>query len=248
MEQITQAAEIVEIKQTSNFQKATEEFDVLSIGNVNNKFNMTVTNSGDLPVHLTRLWVENTTDSTWPISKYDLDYTIPSGGSVKNIGQNIGLTALDSQSYLLKLVSERGNTEKMFLNSVGDDSLYVNLRATPTLIATGFSATLVLEVINTGTNKLLNLQAEMVSAVTNCTVSCSSTYVSGPTPASFASLAPGDIAIFEWVYTIDGDTSGDNVTFTASLGNGVYTDTAVVTIQTVALAENANVSLETEQT
>jgi len=116
MEQITQAAETVEIKQTTNFEKVTEEFEVVSIGTVNEQFNMTVTNSGDIPVHLTRLWVENTTDSTWPISKYDLDVSIPSGGSVKNIGQNIGLTALDSQSYQMKLVSERGNIEKMFLN------------------------------------------------------------------------------------------------------------------------------------
>ena len=118
MEQITQAAETVEIKQTTNFEKVTEEFEVVSIGTVNEQFNMTVTNSGDIPVHLTRLWVENTTDSTWPISKYDLDVSIPSGGSVKNIGQNIGLSALDSQSYQMKLVSERGNTE---IAAVGAD-------------------------------------------------------------------------------------------------------------------------------
>jgi hypothetical protein len=244
MEQITQATETVEIKQTSDFQKTTEEFEVLKIEKVNEQFNMTVTNNGDIPVHLTRLWVENTTDSTWPISKYDLDVVIPSGYSATNIGQNIGLTSLDTQSYLMKLVSERGNTEKMFLNSVNNDSIYLNLRATPVYVATGFSTTLVLEVINTGSNKLLNLQAEIDSVIESCTVSCFGTYVSGPTPTSFASLNPGDIATFEWVYTLDGETTGDNVTFTASLVNGVDTDTAVVSIQPVEVAENAEVSLE----
>jgi len=181
MELITQAAENVEIKQTIDFQKTTEEFDVSKIEKINSKFSITVTNSGDIPVHLTRLWVENTTDSTWPVSKYDLDVSIPSGGSVTNIGQSIGLTALDTQSYQMKLVSERGNIQRIFLNSVNNDAVYLNLRATPTLIPTGFSSTLVLEVINTGTNKLLNLQAEMDSAVETCATTCSSALVSGPT-------------------------------------------------------------------
>ena len=104
MNQITQAAETVETKQTADFQKTTEEFKIVKVDKVNQQFNMTVTNSGDGPVHLTRLWVENTTDSAWPMAKYDLDVAISSGGTATNIGQNIGLMALDTQSYQLKLV------------------------------------------------------------------------------------------------------------------------------------------------
>jgi hypothetical protein len=132
----------------------------------------------------------------------------------------------------------------MFINSVGEESLYLNLRATPTIVSTGFSTTLVLEVINTGTNKLVNLQAEMDSVVKNCGT-CSYDLVSDVSPTSFASLDPGDIATFEWVYTVEGTTDGDNFTFTASLVNGVDTDSAVVSIKIVETALNANVSFET---
>jgi len=244
MNQITQVAQTVEIKQTIDFQKTTEEFDVVTLGKVNNQFNMTVTNTGDIPVHLTRLWVENTTDSSWPVSKYDLDIAIPSGGSAKNIGQNIGLTALDTQSYVMKLVTERGNTQKVFVNSVGTESIYLSLIASPIVIPTAFSTTLALEVINTGTNKLINLQPYMDIPVQNCVGSCSYTLTSGPIPAQFDSLDPGDIAIFRWVYKLNGDADS-TFTFTGSLQNGVAGNTAseTVTIGNILEAEIAGQSI-----
>ena len=165
MNQISQLAETIGIKQIQDVQQTTEEFDVVKLRNDYNQFNMTVTNTGNIPVHLTRLWVENTTDSSWPMAKYDLDIAIGIGESVKDIGQNIGLTAMDTQSYKMKLVTERGNTQQMFVNSVGGDSIYLSLSATPTIVPTTFSTTLVLEVINTGTNELLNLQPEMDCSV-----------------------------------------------------------------------------------
>jgi len=243
MNQITQAAQTVEIKQTIDFEKTTEEFQVAKIRNDNNQFNMTITNSGDIPVHLTRLWVENTTDSSWPTSKFDLNVAIASGGSVINIGQGLGLTILDTQSYKIKLVTERGNTQQIFVNSVGSESLYLNLRATPTLIPTGFSSKISLEVINTGTETLLNLQPELDSVIPTCNTTCSANLISGPTPTIFDSLEPGNIAIFEWDYQVSGETA-DYATFTASLVNGVDEKIVVVTVQTVQDAENAQVSLE----
>jgi len=160
MNKITEVAQTVEIKQTIDLQKTTEKFDVVTIANVNNKFNMTVTNRGDIPVHLTRLWVENTTDNSWPVSKYDLDIAIPYGGSVTNIGQNLALTAKDTQSYQIKFVTERGNTQKMFVNSVAADSIYLSLSVTPTIVPTTFSTTILLEVINTGSNQLHQLMKQ----------------------------------------------------------------------------------------
>jgi len=244
MNQITETAQTIEIKQTIDFQKTAEKFDVVTIGKVNNQFNMTVTNRGDIPVHLTRLWVENTTDSSWPVSKYDLDIAIPSGGSAKNIGQNIGLTALDTQSYVMKLVTERGNTQKIFVNSVGTESIYLSLNASPIEVPTAFSTTLTLEVINTGTNKLINLQPYMDAPVQNCVESCADTLTSGPTPAQFDSLDPGDIAIFRWVYKLNGDAD-DTFTFTGSLQNGVAgnTDSETVSIGNILEAEIAGQSI-----
>ncbi len=246
LETISQAAETVEIKQTTAVQKATEKFEVSKIQTVNEQFNMTVSNRGDIPVHLTRLWVENTTDSTWPIAKYDLDELILPGYTATNIGQNIGLTSLDTQSYQMKLVSERGNTEKIFSNSVNNDFVYLNLRATPTVILTGFTTTLILEVVNTGTNTLFNLQAQIPAPLPSCSAPCFATEESAVSPTSVASLDPGDVATFEWVYAIDADNTGDSFTFTASLVGGTDTDAAVVTVQAIDFAENTGVSLESQ--
>ncbi|KKK50559.1 hypothetical protein LCGC14_3123800, partial [marine sediment metagenome] len=106
----------------------------------------------------------------------------------------------------------------------------------------GFTTTLILEVINTGTSKLLNLQAEMDSVVTSCGATCSSNPVSGPDPTTFSSLNPGDVATFEWIYSLTGD-NGDQFTFTASLVNGIDTDSTTVSVQAVQFAENSEVSL-----
>ena len=109
MNQMTQLAETIGIKQTQSFEATTEEFQLVKVRTDNNRFNMTVQNTGDIPVHLNRLWIENTTDSSFPISKFDLDVSIPPGGTVQNIGQNIDLTALDTQSYYAQLITTRGN-------------------------------------------------------------------------------------------------------------------------------------------
>ncbi len=244
MNQMTELAETIGTKQVTDYQQTTESFEVVKIKNDNNQFNITVTNTGNIPVHITRLWVENTTDSAWPISKFDLDVTLASGNSTTNIGQNIGLTALDTESYVMKLVTERGNTQKLFLNSVGEDSLYLNLRAIPTIVPTTFTTTLVLEVINNGTNKLLNLQPVMIETDTTCIVDCDAKWVSGPTPASFDSLDPGNMVTFEWVYAMEGADGGDSALFTAGLINGIGNDTSTVVVQPVVDAENANVALE----
>jgi len=190
------------------------------------------------------LWVENTTDSAWPSSKFDINTAVAPGATITNVGQNIDLTVLSTQSYITKLVTERGSSQKLFLNSVGEESLYLKLHAAPTVVARGFTTTLILEVINIGTSQLLNLQAEMDSVVTSCGATCSYVQVSGPDPATFSSLNPGDVATFEWIYSLTGD-NGDQFTFTASLVNGIDTDSTTVSVQAVQSAENSDVSLTT---
>lgn len=245
MNQVAELAETVADKQVTDYEQFTEEYEVVTISIADNQFNMTVKNTGDIPVHLNRLWVENTTSgSTWLPGKFELDLDVGSGQTVTNIGQNIGLTALDTQSYMMSLISDRGNAENIFLNSVGEESLYLQLHAFPTTISDGFTSVLILEVVNNGTTKLLNLQPNtMPSPSTSCTGSCSVTEVSGPIPSSYPSLDPGNTVQFEWVYEIYGTDTGDAQTFAASLVNGVDTATATITVQTVDTAENANISL-----
>jgi len=246
MNQVGVLAETVANKQVTDYEQFTEEYGIVKISIDNQQFNMTVKNTGDIPVHLNRLWVENTTTaSTWLPGKFELDLDIGSGQTVTNIGQNIGLTALDTQSYMMSLISERGNAEKIFLNSVGEESLYLQLHAFPTTVSDGFTTTLILEVVNNGTTKLLNLKPDPIPtpSTATCVGICSVKLVSGPTPSSIPSLDPGNTAQFEWVYTINGDTTNDPQTFLANLQNGIDTASAIVSVKTVAVAENANISI-----
>ena len=245
MNQVAELAEEVSEKQVLDYEQTTEEFEIVKVSIDNNQFNMTVKNTGDIPVHLTRFWVENTTsDSTWLPGKYEMDIDIGSGQTVKNIGQNIGLTALDTESYQMDLISKRGNSEKVFLNAVGEESNYVKLRAIPSTVAPGFSTTLILEVVNTGTTQLLNLQPE-ITLITPTGTGNAIQVGLVPEPELIESLKPGNSAFFEYIYTIEG-ADGDTVSFTGSLVNGLETDIAVVTVTDVESAENANVALQAE--
>ena len=76
MDLIDNFAESIGIKQTLDYERQTEEFEVVKVSIVNNKFNFTLQNTGNIPVKITRLWVKNTTDSTWPFSKFDLNAVI----------------------------------------------------------------------------------------------------------------------------------------------------------------------------
>lgn len=243
MNQMSQLSETIGIKQTTDYERTTEEFKIVKVRTDNNQFNMTIKNTGDTPVHLTRLWVENTTDSSWPISRYDLDISVPVGGTVQNIGQNIGLTAIDSQSYAAQLVTSRGNAQQMFLNAVGDSTVYLRLTATPSVLPETFSSNVALEVINTGTTQLLNLQPNMISVVKTCLSECDYVEEQAAIPTSFDSLAPGDTAVFEWVYSFTGENS-DTFDFTAGLTNDLRNDTFTVSLQTIQSSLNADVAVE----
>ena len=244
MNQITQLAETIGVQQQIREDKTNESFDVVSVNIVNGQFNMTVKNTGDVPVHLTRFWIENTTDSSWPVSKFDIDFALAPGDTVKNIGQGVGLTALTTQSYHSQIISERGNQKEMFLNTVGDSSIYTRVSATPAVMPTGFQTTVTLEVINTGTTQLLNLQPEMVSVSTPTCIACLPPVLEGgPLPSSFDSLSPGDNAFFQWDYSYIGE-NGDNVLFEAGILNDARTDTVLVSLQTVESSLNTEISIE----
>jgi hypothetical protein len=233
----------VVVKSSVNQDTVNEEFVVSKIALDNNKFNITVFNPGNIPVKLTRLWVDNKTDTDW-VAKYDLNEDILSGQIVTNIGQNIPLSALSTASYSMKLVTERGNSQNLFVNSVGEESLYLKMWADPGKISTNFNSIISLQLTNNGTSTLLNLKPEMDSITTPvCSALCSYEKKSGPDPASYATLEPGDSATFEWIYEING-IEDDKVSFSASLVNGIDEASTSVTVGNVLLAEQAGVVLE----
>jgi len=108
MNTIDQFAESVIVKEAENINRGLEDITISQITIVGGEFNMTVVNTGSLPVHLTRLWVIDE-DSTTPDKKADLDVRINPGNEKYNIGQGTGIAADSTVSYSLKTVTERGN-------------------------------------------------------------------------------------------------------------------------------------------
>lgn len=196
-----------------------EDFSITKVTVDKNKFNITVQNSGNIPININRLWVQNKSDITWGTSKYDINQVIYPGNSLAKIGQSLPLYAKSTQGYDLKLVTTRGNTKEFFVNSASQAPVYLQLFALPNSGPNYFNTTLLLGVTNNMTNggTLSNIQANMV--VKNVTGFGKTTLISGPTPTIYPLLSNGDVTFFKWDYKING-TNGYKVNFQVSLQNG----------------------------
>lgn len=255
MNTLQQFNQEVMVKNTEIIDQGKEEFSIVKSTIPNNKFNITVQNTGELPINITRIWISNKTDPSWGTAKYDVNIPVSPGKVATNIGQNIALTALSTKSYEIKLATERGNSEEALINSPSQEPLYLQLHALPEAVSTEFTTTILLTVTNnmSNNNMLLNVAPDLtdgtnsISVTPTCASTCSATWKSGPTPSSYPSLKYGDTATFKWIYEVEG-SPGDTITFTASLNNGISsnTATAVVTITDVVSAIEAGSALTTK--
>jgi len=249
MDLIDTLAKSVGVKQSLEIDRANEEFKITKVQLVNNKFNITVQNTGNIPINITRLWTENVTATDW-VSKHDINKIVTPGVTTTNIGQNIVLTALDTVGYDMKLVTERGTVNTFSINSVNQAPLDLKFHALPDLVPTAFTTTLMLTVRNDlpNSNLLLNLEPDVlgVSKVCEDTTICNESKVSGPFPTSIDILRPGDIGTFKWIYQLNGRVD-DIWTFTGSLKNGVAGNTVTVTsaIQEIESSNIAGQSIST---
>ncbi|MFZ0184823.1 MAG: hypothetical protein WBV92_05255 [Nitrosotalea sp.] len=201
-----------------------ETFSITQVTIANNKFNITVQNSGSIPITIDRLWVENKTDITWGTSKYAVNQIVYPGNSLSQIGQSLPLYAKPTQGYDLKLVTMRGNVKEFFVNSASQAPVYLQLFALPSTGSNNFIATLLLGVTNNMTNggALTNIVPNMV--VSNVTGVGKATLISGPTPSSYPILNNGAETFFQWNYNING-SNGYTANFQASLQNGYLYNT-----------------------
>ncbi|MCV0372583.1 MAG: LamG domain-containing protein [Nitrosarchaeum sp.] len=242
MNVIDSFSQSVIIKESVDEARNSESFEITDAIISNNKFDLTVQNTGKLPVKLTKLWVENTTDTTWNATRFIIDQTIPPSGSVSGIGQSISLYAVDTQAYSISLISERGNSKTFSFNSVPDQSISINLHAAPENIANGFSTTLFMTVTND-----LPTETTLLNIVPQLTMSGAASPVcdTSSSPSSKPTLKRGESVIFKWSCTITGSASQSS-TFTASIVNGIPGNDAsvTVTIQDVLLALESGTSLE----
>lgn len=231
-------------KNQEGIDRGKEQFEVTGFAITNNKFNITVQNTGNLPIKFTRLWVENKTTTDW-VSKYDINKPVSPGATLTNVGQDIQLNTLTTNAYDVKLVTERGNVKEFTVNSASLQPLNLKIYVLPNVVSAKFTTTVLFTVTNNMTNNgmLTNLQPIILAIPEGA----SAEQLSGPDPISYPVLEKGDTAYFKWTFKINGN-SGDKVKFEASLANG-YSGQIVeeeVEIATVSLSDSSNTSLESQ--
>jgi hypothetical protein len=199
-----------------------EKFQISGVTIPNNKLNITVTNTGSLPINFTKIWIQNTTTTDWVKGYVPTNNFVVPGGTLTNIGKTLPVYINSANSYNIKLVTSRGNTQQFTVNSVGVQPLNIQLLAFPTTVPSGFKSELVMVVINNSTSTLVNISPNnptlTINNVANDSPTCTS---SGLTPAQYTTISPGTTAIFTWDITVTG-SGGDTCTasFTTPLQGG----------------------------
>ncbi|MDX1372630.1 MAG: hypothetical protein R3321_09165, partial [Nitrososphaeraceae archaeon] len=130
-----------------------ESFDISRLTIENNKINLDIHNSGDIPVHLTRIWLENMTGID-EVYRFNLNTTIATGSTEQDVLQNLNFTALQTQSYLAKLVTDRGTSKEFSINA-STEPLHLQLFVLPEEIPTNFVSTVLLSVTNNSTQNAI---------------------------------------------------------------------------------------------
>ncbi|HYL66548.1 MAG TPA: hypothetical protein VEU72_05295 [Nitrosopumilaceae archaeon] len=213
-----------------------EKFDIYSVQITNGRFNVAISNSGSLPINITRMWVQNTTTNVvdWTNS-YNCHNCIVSPGSIlKNIGLSMPVGANPLYSYNLKLITSRGNSMQFSMGSPGVKPLWLQLEAVPSSVRTGNNATFLFVIVNnmTSSNLLTNLQPNF-----SCRAFGVDSYTakSGPLPPSYPYLQSGGTAFFKYVYAITNSSTNvaNHVTCTANLQNGVFGNNGTDTVWSV---------------
>jgi len=127
METLDQFAQTVVVKSALNEDRVNEEFQITRATIDGNKFNLTITNDGHIPIHLDRFWVTNQTDST--VYKRDLDLNIRPSEQIIKVGQSVDLYANTNSEYALKVVSSRGTSSELLLSNDVDTRIQLVIPA-----------------------------------------------------------------------------------------------------------------------
>jgi hypothetical protein len=191
-----------------------------------NKFNMTLVNTGMLPVKIVRAWVTNTTAPNGWHTQYDnLNYLINPGDSYIGFGQQAPLSSLvakTDKSYEIKVVTERGTITSFKILNGADAKLNVRLIASPPTVNDGQQVVITMLVThnNTLADAVLNIVpgANLSPSITPSGTG-SATLKSGyPTPAMDSSILRGSTRSYTYVYEVTGQNN-TQITFSGGLKN-----------------------------
>ncbi|GEM_PF-1939492 len=219
--------------QNSRVAKLNEKISFANVQVNNNKFNLTVSNSGGSVAHLVSLYVVNSTASPKQEYIYNINYYVSGRNSTTNIGQSLPLVVQSSNKYTVKVVTDGGNSATTTVSPISSLVMSMSLIAIPPTIAPGANATLLLAVTNNSTSPLTQLVSASVKP--SCSGTCTLTLQSSQ--GNNTLLSSGQTIFFKWKYNIGG-SDGSSVTFTASIVNGNPGNTATATVQIRLLASS----------
>lgn len=241
---VEQVNDQVITKGIESVDKSRESFEITNIRIDAGKFNLTVQNTGEIPIKLTRFWINNVTDDSWPLQNFTINTIATPKQIITNIGQDTSLYALDSQAYSIKLITQRGNSKEISINSPNQEKLDLKLIALPETVPDKFRTTLLLTVTNNMTNQNTLLNIKPIMNIPEVTGNMVATLITPMFPNQISNLRQGDTASFVWVYEISGDIE-NSATFTASLENGYpgNSDSAVVSVNDVLLSQQSTTAL-----
>jgi hypothetical protein len=201
--------------------KQQENFDISVFTRpTTNILNVTVSNSGQNPVEISKIWIVNKTLAAEPAYDFTInsdDAIVPTGSQLNILNsQNL---KINPETYDVKVVSSLGTIKTQEL-TVGSSSsiLRAKLVTDPPDVILGQNVTIAMLVTNTASATIENVTPVPGSLPTQVTAS------SSPTPAS-ADLGPGESVLFSWDYALDG-IDGTSVTFSGS-ANGDYDGTSI---------------------
>ena len=238
------------VEESRQKDKQSESFEISSIDVTGaSKLDGVVKNTGEVPLKLTTLWIDEQ-EVNDIVQKFTLDVEIAPGNTV-DLNSLVDFTMDSDKGYNMKVVSSRGAVNSFYVNSLANEDVYMTLSASPSIIPSTFTSTLLFTVVNnmSNGNYLYNLTPVMNDTKqTLDNLSNGLTYDmigNGPTPATYDSLGPGEVAVFTYEIQLTGETDNDmqlfNVTLAnANLGNEALTN---VSVKAVPLATDAGSAL-----
>lgn len=215
-----------------------EKFQISSVTVPNGKLNITLADTGALPIQFTKVWIQDTTPGVIDqVANYVPTHNFVSpGGMLTNMGQNM-LAINSAHSYNVKLVTSRGNTQTFDVNSANAAPLNIQLLAVPSTVDVGFNSSLIMVVTNNGSSILTNV-TPTTPTQTAGTAGCQ---LGNVTPASYSTLQPGSTAVFKWDVIVKSGINNNYCTFTSTpaIQNGYSTQSvsAKVTVTYISFTQ-----------
>ncbi len=207
MNSIENFAQSILVNDAQTIDRLKEDIEITTVTLTDtNKFNMTVFNKGPISTKLTRLWVTDQSSNPITHQKEDLNILINPGEQKQNIATNLSITANPTDSYTLKVVTERGNTASFVLST--DISTQIDLIVPAQVLPLQkIYVTAVIKNNSTTPSTIANLTGIMKN---NATLTPTET----PTPTYKLGFDKDEMAIFTWTFVAP--SSDGPVKFNAS--------------------------------